>query len=43
MDSIETAMAKVKFVGEDFDTPIPYSFMYVPWEANQVSQRYSKF
>ena len=36
MDSIQEAMEKVIFEGEDFATPIPYSIMYMPWEANEV-------
>ena len=36
MDSIQEAMREVVFQGEAFSTPIPYSIMYMPWEANEV-------
>merc|ERR1719323_2298061 len=36
MDSIQGAMREVVFQGEDFSTPIPYSIMYMPWEANEL-------
>ena len=36
MDSIQEAMEKVIFEDEGFSTPIPYSIMYMPWEANEV-------
>ena len=36
MDSIQGAMRDVVFQGEAFSTPIPYSIMYMPWEANEV-------
>ena len=36
MDSIQEAMEGVIFEDEGFHTPIPYSIMYMPWEANEV-------
>ena len=36
MDSIQEAMEEVVFGNETFSTPIPYSIMYMPWEANEV-------
>ena len=30
-------MSEIAFAGENFSSPLPYSFWYVPWEAQQVS------
>ena len=29
-------MSDIVFAGENFSSPLPYSFWYVPWEAQQV-------
>ena len=39
MDSVKGAMLEVEFEGSDFHSPIPYTMMYVQWEANKVKQR----
>ena len=38
MDSVKGAMNDVQFddSDSDFDSPIPYTAMYVQWEANKV-------
>ena len=36
MDSVKDAMGTVELDGDDFNHPIPYTFMYVQWEANKV-------
>ena len=41
MDSVKGAMMEVQFEGSDFHSPIPYTMMYVQWEANKVRQRNS--
>ena len=36
MDSVKGAMNDVQFGDSDFHSPIPYTAMYVQWEANKV-------
>ena len=36
MDSIKEEMEQIVFEGEEFTSPIPYTFLYVQWEANKV-------
>ena len=36
MDHVKDAMEQVTLTGSRFDHPIPYTFMYVQWEANKV-------
>ena len=36
MDSVKGAMNGVQFEDSDFHSPIPYTMMYVQWEANKV-------
>ncbi len=37
MDDVKEAFGKVQFDKEDFRRPIPYSILYVQWEANKVT------
>jgi hypothetical protein len=37
MDSMKADMNAIVFTKEEFSSPIPYSMIYMPWEANQVS------
>ena len=37
MATMKADMRDIAFAGEDFSSPLPYSFWYVPWEAQQVS------
>ena len=37
MDEVKDAMEQINLKGADFDHPIPYTFMYVQWEANKVT------
>ena len=36
MATMKADMRDIAFAGEDFSSPLPYSFWYVPWEAQQV-------
>ena len=38
MDEMMNGLDEVYFEGEDFEHPVVYSFMYVNWEANEVSK-----
>lgn len=37
MDAVKEAMLGVELAGWEFKHPIPYTFMYVQWEANKVA------
>ena len=34
--TMKADMKDIVFAGENFSSPLPYSFWYVPWEAQQV-------
>ena len=36
MDEVKDALNDIKFIDSDFESPIPYTMMYVQWEANKV-------
>ncbi len=36
MDEINAKLKSVNFKGENFTSPISYSFLYLQWEANKV-------
>ena len=37
--SIKDSLKSIQFTGQDFPSPIAYSFMYIQWEANEVSAK----
>ena len=37
--SIKDSMKSIQFTGQNFPSPIAYSFMYIQWEANEVSAK----
>ena len=36
--SVKDSLAKIRFEGQSFESPIAYAFMYIQWEANEVNQ-----
>ena len=38
--TIKDSMGKIHFENQTFSSPIAYAFMYVQWEANEVSKRW---
>jgi len=37
MNQIKDAFSSLIFPNESFEHPIPYAFLYVQWDANNVS------
>ena len=37
--SIKDSLKSIQFTGQNFSSPIAYSFMYIQWEANEVSAK----